>query len=115
VPVERVYATTPQMKFTSPNTEKLSKPISVRLPASIYSAWGNTVGNGDDGAFFARWAIAAFMLREGFVAAEDCPMLPFKVFGPKGQTYQLASTADEAIEFARAEGFEVAQVEAGWR
>jgi hypothetical protein len=103
------------MKFTSPNPERLSKPIAVRLPVSIAAAWGKTVGGGDDAAFFARYAIAAFMLREGFAKPSDCGVLPFKVWGADGAPcYQLAPTIAAATAMARAEGLTVVQVERGW-
>jgi hypothetical protein len=103
------------MKFTSPNPERLSRPISVRLPESIARAWFKTVGGGDDAAFFARYSIAAFMLREGLAKPTDCSALPLKVWGADGTPcYQLAPTTHAAAAMARAEGVTVVQVERGW-
>jgi hypothetical protein len=93
----------------------VEQSLSNVMPAVIADAWRKAIGEGEDSVFFAKWAISAFMLREGFADATNCPVLPFKVWGTNGAPcYQLAPTTHAAAAMARAEGVVVVQVDRGW-
>ncbi len=83
------------------------------LPEPFGGAWQGAVGEHNE--FFQSWAMTAFLLRWGFVDPSDCSMLPWIVRSEDAATsFQVAATAEAAVELARSEGLIGGVAAPGW-
>lgn len=81
----------------------MGQPISFRLPLPMDEVFRTAAG--DDLGAFARYALARFLIREGWIEPEDCPLLPFRL-ELEGDIidYQLATDAAAAVRQAESAG-----------
>lgn len=95
----------PENRFATNQAGPMGQPISFRLPVPMDEVFRASAG--DDLGAFARYALARFLIREGWIDPENCPLLPFKL-ELEGDIidYQLATDAAAAVRQAEALGSE---------
>ncbi len=94
------------------STGELPSPPRSELPEPYNPAWSLAVGAHAD--FFQQWALTSFLLRWGFVDPLDCSMLPWIVRSGERSAFELAATAEAAVELARSEGLDGGEATKGW-